>query len=79
MEIITIKKYDSTEQFMNVGIDDLDLSPRAFNALLDAELKTVSQIAQLSKKQLMDYKGIGNGVFLEIQIIFNVNGVEFKK
>lgn len=49
------------------GLNQLKLSPRAFNALYSAGLMTVQELEQLTDQELLKIRNIGKRSFLEVK------------
>ncbi len=60
-------------------IEEVNLSPRTTNALLNNELKTIDDILKLTLNELKNLKGFGAKAFEEVQDKVAELGYEFKK
>lgn len=60
------------------GLNILNLSPRTFNLLYYAEIITVSELVQLSEKELLKINGLGSGSLDEIKEKLRQYGVNLK-
>lgn len=60
-------------------IEEINLSPRTTNALLNNELKTIDDVLKLTLSELKNLKGFGAKAFEEIQDKMTELGYELKK
>jgi DNA-directed RNA polymerase subunit alpha len=57
---------DSDPNELNFSIDDLNLSPRTSNALMNNDITTVRQLVEVSDAQLRELKGFGAKAYQEV-------------
>lgn len=57
---------ESDPNELNFSIDDLNLSPRTSNALMNNEISTVRQLVEISDAQLRELKGFGSKAYNEV-------------
>lgn len=58
---------DSLTQLLDKKIMDLDLSVRAFNVLINCDIKTVRHLVKYSEVELLSMRGFGKKVITEIK------------
>lgn len=58
-------------QVLEMSIDDIDLSSRALNCLKKENIKTVSDLVQLTEDELMKIKSLGSKSFDEIKEVLS--------
>ena len=63
---LTVKE-DAMPQLVHVLGEDLDLSARTANALLNNDIKTVRDLVMLSENDLKDLKGFGTKALDEVK------------
>ena len=83
-----IKIKEINNPFLEKDIDDIDLSVRAFNAIMNylkdkgfdihKEMPKVKHIIDIKKQDFIKTKCVGAKSIYEIESIFNANGYFFK-
>lgn len=63
----SIAEEEEEETELNTSIDDLNLSARTTNALLNNEINTIKDLVTLSDSELRDLKGFGNKALDEVR------------
>ena len=58
---------DDDDSGLNVSIEDLELSARTANALLNNDIKTVRDLVTLSESDLRELKGFGQKALDEVK------------
>ncbi len=58
---------ENTKSDLNIPIEDLELSARTANALVNNDIKTVSDLISLSDQDLQELKGFGQKALNEVQ------------
>jgi DNA-directed RNA polymerase subunit alpha len=77
-ELPEIKKSAEGPEVAKTSIEDLKLSTRTLNALLDNNIKTVGGILKKSEKTLSELDGMGNKAISEIKRKLKKLGLELK-
>jgi RNA polymerase sigma factor (sigma-70 family) len=63
--------------FLDLSIDGLELSVRAYNCLLNAGTRTVRDITSKTRREILDTPNLGIKSFTEILDILQENGLDF--
>ena len=63
----------------SLGIEELNLSRRTYNALYYANINTINDLSKLSKQGLLKIKGIGDWSFNELKLRLEEHGVTLTK
>ena len=58
---------DETEGELNTSIEDLGLSARTANALINNDIRTIHDLVTLSEQELKELKGFGSKAFEEVK------------
>jgi len=70
---------DDDTEFLKTRIEDLELSSRTFNALSNANIRTVGGLARKKEDDLKEIDGLGNKGIEEIREILTANNVDLKQ
>lgn len=73
------KKEEVQEDASKIKVEDLNLSGRALNALVNNNIKTVGGISRKSEKSLLELEGMGDVALKEIKKALKKLGVELKE
>ena len=68
---------DRYTEHLNRSIDDLDLSVRAYNCLMNANIQTIGDLVTRTENEMMKTKNFGRKSLLEIKEILDSMGLEF--
>ena len=69
----------SVSEFVNMTIEDLDLSLRSYNCLKREGFQTVQELTQVSEEEILKLKHLGKKSFKEIEDKLAAIGLSFKK
>lgn len=64
---ITSAKADETTAELETSIEDLDLTARTANALINNDIRTVQDLASLTEQDLKELKGFGTKAYNEVK------------
>lgn len=64
--IVTSTEDESSSNMDSIMIDEVNFSPRTTNALINNGLKTIADVASLSRGELKELKGFGQKAFEEV-------------
>ena len=78
-EKVSEKKEETGEDISKIKVEDLKLSARTINALVNNNVKTVGGLSRKSEKSLLELKGMGEKGVKEIKRVLNKLGFEIKK
>lgn len=67
MKIMVEKEDDKKERFLEMTIEELDLSVRSYNCLKRAGINTVNELAQKSEEEMMKVRNLGKKSLEEVQ------------
>ncbi len=70
------KKEDPATKIL---VEEVNLSPRTTNALLNNDIQTISDILRLSDEELKSLKGFGNKAYIEVREKIDELGFQFKE
>ncbi len=66
-ESVATMTEENTKSDLNIPIEDLELSARTANALINNDIKTVSDLISLSEQDLQELKGFGQKALNEVK------------
>lgn len=75
----TIQRTIQRTKEINIDIDSLDISVRAYNILKSANIKTIGDLASFSKDELRRFRNCGNRSIEEFEEILSSYGLKFKE
>ena len=64
-------------EILNMSVDDLVLSIRAWNVLKCAKISTLRELAQYDRADLMKFRNFGNKTIAEIENVLAEKGLTF--
>lgn len=67
VELEETKVDDSETQAAKILVEEINLSPRTTNALLNNDIKTISDLMKLTNEELKGLKGFGNKAYEEVK------------
>lgn len=67
VKIMVEKEEDKKERFLEMTIEELDLSVRSYNCLKRAGINTVNELAQKSEEEMMKVRNLGKKSLEEVQ------------
>ncbi|MEK9148166.1 MAG: DNA-directed RNA polymerase subunit alpha C-terminal domain-containing protein, partial [Patescibacteria group bacterium] len=67
------------EQVLKKKVEDLDLSTRTLNALKNANLRTVGNLARKTERKLREVEGLGDKGIVEIKKALGNLGLTLKQ
>ncbi len=67
---------DTKAELANVALDQVDLSTRARNCLINENISTVGQLAHLNSSQIMRWRNAGRKTLLELQELLGRLGLK---
>ncbi len=73
------KKTETKEDLTKIKVEDLKISARTSNALLENNIKTIGGILRKSEKDLLELAGMGEAGAKEIKKALKKKGLELKK
>jgi DNA-directed RNA polymerase subunit alpha len=73
-----IIKEEASEEVFKTKIEDLKLSTRTINALIEGGIKTLGSLSKKSESSLKEIEGMGDKGIKEIKKIFKKYGIEIK-
>ena len=74
-ELNDYKKDDEVEKQKNVGIEELDLSVRAYNCLYRAGIKTLGDLMSISKEEFKEIRNLGQKSHDEVLEKLKMHGI----
>jgi DNA-directed RNA polymerase subunit alpha len=78
-EKVPEKKEEAGEEISKVKVEDLKLSARTINALVNNNIKTAGGLSRKSEKSLLELKGMGEKGVKEIKRVLKKLGLEIKE
>lgn len=70
-------KYDKA--LLDKGIENLDLTVRAYNCLIAEKVNTIGQLVNMTRNELMAIPNLGSGTLRQILAELNKHGLKLKK
>ncbi|CAM11894.1 DNA-directed RNA polymerase alpha subunit [Candidatus Phytoplasma australiense] len=77
VEFVSERKPEAHNYFLDLEIEQLDLSVRLFNSLKRAGINTVADLVKLSEREVVKLKSLGRKSFQELKDKFVEYGLEF--
>ena len=74
-----IREEEASEDVLKIKIEDLKLSTRTINALIEGGIKTLGGLSKKSESSLKEIEGMGDKGIKEIKKIFKKYGFEIKE
>ncbi len=75
---VSSENKEEMEDFLKTRIESLDLSARAINALINANIRTVGGLARKKEKDILSIEGLGATSVEEIKKMLLANGITLK-
>jgi DNA-directed RNA polymerase subunit alpha len=64
---------------LDIKIEDLDLSARAYNCMVMNDIKTLGDLIKWNKKDLLGLRNLGRGTLNELDQIVDYYGLSFNR
>lgn len=67
------KKFKNKKGMLNIPLEDLGFSNRAYNAMCKSQFKTIGDIARHNDEELLKIRGLGHGSLAQIKHTINIS------